>query len=409
MKKISKYELLLIYTVIRKILELNCNFRNSYFIIEILTFGILLIMIAFDIKKSKFVVKKKDMLLLSVMIIGEVLGFAYSFFSNNVFNIYFYRIIEFIECFYLLYMCIDNEENFQINNFERILKVIIGIAFISALYAVIFQFNSSLFKVSSNNNFRMDNIYQSFLGHRNQFGITLVAGILACMYFVINDKFKKKMILLSSFFLINLIFTYSRASYVALLCFAFWYFIMAKRSLKEKITIIIAIAIIIGIGLQVYNSNYKLKYFVEKYMIRSDSGMTGREVLWEKAVNYLNVPTWIFGRGWGISRIILQGDTVGNGVGFHNMYLTDLITGGMILLSFFFILLFSIWKKLNIKNIDIKMVNYFKACIFAFLVYSFFEVTDFFKIAIQQTFQTFFCITLPLLYIKLKQGEKDGK
>ena len=184
---------------------------------------------------------------------------------------------------------------------------------------------------------------------------------------------------------------------------------MAKRSLKEKLIISIVIFVIGIICLEIYNSNYKLRFFIEKYMVRSDSGMTGREVLWNKAISYLNIPTCIFGRGWGISRVLLKGDTVGNGVGFHNMYLTYLITGGAILLLFFVTLLLDVWKKLNIKNMDIKMVNYFQACIFAFLVYSFFEVTDFFKIGIQQTFQTFFCITLPLLYIKVKQGEKNEK
>ena len=90
------------------------------------------------------------------------------------------------------------------------------------------------------------------------------------------------------------------------------------------------------------------------------------------------------------------------------MYLTDLITGGIILILFFFILIFNVLKSLKSKNIDRKMINYFQACIFAFLVYSFFEVTDFFKIGIQQIFQTFFCITLPILYMKMKE-RNDGK
>ena len=292
--------------------------------------------------------------------------------------------------------------------FERILKLIIGITFISSLYAMLFQFNGNLFKMSSNNNFRMDNIYQSFLGHRNQFGITLVAGIFSCMYFIINDKHKRNMLLLLILFSTNLIFTYSRASYVALLCFAFWYFVMGKKNLKIKLITCISIFIIGGIGIALYNSNYNMRYFIDQYMIRSDSGMTGREVLWNEAVSYLNFPTCFFGRGWGISRILLQDDTIGRGVGFHNMYLTDLITGGIILILFFFILIFNVLKSLKSQNIDRKMINYFQACIFAFLVYSFFEVTDFFKIGIQQTFQTFFCLTLPILYMKMKE-RNDGK
>ena len=408
MKKISKYEILLIYTVIRKILELHIKFSNSYFIIELVTFGLLFVMIIYDIRKSKLMVNKNDSILFAIMLLGEVAGFMYSFFSSNIFNIFFYRIIEFIECFYLLYMCAKKEKNFEEDKFERILKLIIGITFISSLYAMLFQFNGNLFKMSSNNNFRMDNIYQSFLGHRNQFGITLVAGIFSCMYFIINDKHKRNMLLLLILFSTNLIFTYSRASYVALLCFAFWYFVMGKKNLKIKIITCISIFIIGGIGIVLYNSNYNMRYFIDQYMIRSDSGMTGREVLWNEAVSYLNFPTCFFGRGWGISRILLQDDTIGRGVGFHNMYLTDLITGGIILILFFFILIFNVLKSLKSQNIDRKMINYFQACIFAFLVYSFFEVTDFFKIGIQQIFQTFFCITLPILYMKMKE-HNDGK
>ena len=408
MKKISKYEILLIYTVIRKILELHIKFSNSYFIIELATFGLLFVMIVSDIRKSKLMVNKNDAILFAIMLLGEVAGFMYSFFSSKIFNIFFYRIIEFIECFYLLYMCAKKEKNFEEDKFERILKLIIGITFISSLYAMLFQFNGNLFKMSSNNNFRMDNIYQSFLGHRNQFGITLVAGIFSCMYFIINDKHKRNMLLLLILFSTNLIFTYSRASYVALLCFAFWYFVMGKKNLKIKLITCISIFIIGGIGIALYNSNYNMRYFIDQYMIRSDSGMTGREVLWNEAVSYLNFPTCFFGRGWGISRILLQDDTIGRGVGFHNMYLTDLITGGIILILFFFILIFNVLKSLKSKNIDRKMINYFQACIFAFLVYSFFEVTDFFKIGIQQIFQTFFCITLPILYMKMKE-RNDGK
>ena len=408
MKKISKYEILLIYTVIRKILELHIKFSNSYFIIELVTFGLLFVMIISDMRKSKLMVNKNDAILFAIMLLGEVAGFMYSFFSSNIFNIFFYRIIEFIECFYLLYMCAKKEKKFEEDKFERILKLIIGITFISSLYAMLFQFNGNLFKMSSNNNFRMDNIYQSFLGHRNQFGITLVAGIFSCMYFIINDKHKRNMLLLLILFSTNLIFTYSRASYVALLCFAFWYFVMEKKNLKIKIITCISIFIIGGIGIVLYNSNYNMRYFIDQYMIRSDSGMTGREVLWNEAVSYLNFPTCFFGRGWGISRILLQDDTIGRGVGFHNMYLTDLITGGIILILFFFILIFNVLKSLKSQNTDRKMINYFQACIFAFLVYSFFEVTDFFKIGIQQIFQTFFCITLPILYMKMKE-RNDGK
>lgn len=409
MEKFNKYEMLLVITVIRKILELNVTFPKAYFIIEMIVYCLLFAMIIFDIKKSKFIVAKKDILLIFIMLVGEIFGLLYTYFLSNTINKFFYRIIEFIECFYLMYLCIPKIRNFRKNDFNRILRLVILIAFISAVYAMVFQFNGSLFKVSSNNNFRMDNLYQSFLGHRNQFGITLVAGIYACMYFIINNISKRKMTLLLLLFLFNLIFTYSRASYVAFLCFAFWYFIMGKKNLKVKLVTIFAI-IFIGIsGYGLYTSNYNIHNFVDKYMIRSDSGMTGREVLWDKAMSYLDLPTCIFGRSWGISRILLQDDNVGHGVGFHNMYLTDLITGGVILLLFFLIILSNIWRMINSSSVNISMKNYFHACMFAFLVYSFFEVTDFFKIGIQQMFQTLFCITLPMLYLKINKGDYDEK
>ena len=65
MKKTNKYEILLIYTIIRKILELNLKFNNSYSVIEIFTFGLLLLMIISDMKKSKCIVKKSDTNLLN--------------------------------------------------------------------------------------------------------------------------------------------------------------------------------------------------------------------------------------------------------------------------------------------------------------------------------------------------------
>ena len=81
MKKISKYEILLIYTVIRKILELHIKFSNSYFIIELATFGLLFVMIVSDIRKSKLMVNKNDAILFAIMLLGEVAGFMYSFFQ----------------------------------------------------------------------------------------------------------------------------------------------------------------------------------------------------------------------------------------------------------------------------------------------------------------------------------------
>ena len=84
MKKISKYEILLIYTVIRKILELHIKFSNSYFIIELVTFGLLFVMIISDIRKSKLMVNKNDAILFAIMLLGEVAGFMYSFFSSNL-------------------------------------------------------------------------------------------------------------------------------------------------------------------------------------------------------------------------------------------------------------------------------------------------------------------------------------
>lgn len=408
MKKVNKYVVLLILTFIRKILELNLSFNNIYFFIEFFIIAILGVFIINDIKNQNFKVKKIDMILMLVMLLGEILGFLYSYIFNQMFNKFIYRIFEFLECYYLLYASIPKEE-FEQKNFDKIMKCIIVLSLISAIYAMIFQFSGKLFSVSDTNNFRMDNIYQSFLGHRNQFAIVLVCGCLACFYFIIKKRERKIMTILMILLAVNLIFTYSRASYLLLGVFAICYFILelGRKDLRTKIKFLSAVLFIIGIFIYIYTCYPNIKNFIDDYMIRQNAGMTGRDTLWNKALEYIDIPTILFGRSFGISRILLENDIVSNGVGFHNMYITHIITGGVILLIFYCIILSNIQKTIR-KNIKSKeIINYFTACLIAFLCYGFFEVTDFFKIGIQQIFQTYFCITLPLLYLKCEEKRNE--
>lgn len=408
MIKINKYQILILWTFLRKIIELNFTKSSTYFAIEIFTDFILALFIISDVVKKKISFNKKDFTPLFLLLLTQIIAFLYSFFITKIFNVFIYRIVEFIECFFLLYI-FAKRDRISEKNYELLLKTIIFMTFISTIYAMIFQLGGNLFKVSATANFRMDNIYQSFLGHRNQFGIVLVSGCMACFYFIISKKSRKIMSILFILFLANLIFTFSRASYVLLVVFVLSYYFLGNQSFDKKIKNVILGLIICVIFIFFYKSNLELKTFVDKFMIREESGMTGRDSLWMLALSFLNLPTVIFGRGFNISRLLLRNDTIGGGVGFHNMYLTHIVSGGIFMIFFFISIIKNVYNSIKKSNMNDSLKRYFISCIISFLIYSIFEVTDFFKISLQQTIQTMFCITFPILYINIKKGEKKNE
>ena len=406
MRKINKFEFILVLTFIRKLLELKFATTGMYIIIEFATYIILFAIIFLEMKTNKSKIPKNQLIILIFLILAQTVGFLYSYLIENTFNKYIYRIIEFIMTFYLLYIC-AGQTRITEKKFNNVMMIIIITALISSLYAMIFQLNSSVFTVSATNNFRMDNIYQSFWGHRNQFAVVLIGAIMATFYFIINKIKVKSMIILFLIFMINLIFTYSRTSYGALIVFFAWYFIFSKKNIKVQISTWLILLITILIGMNIYQNNLRLREFIDDFIIRKEAGLTGRDTLWNEALEYIDLPTIFFGRSYGIARLLLQDDSVGNSTGFHNMYLTHLITGGVVMIYFLIRTLMSVMKKMNYNKIEKNMKNYFISCIIAFLFYGMFEVTDFFKIGLQQILQTYYCITLPLLYFNIrKENEK---
>lgn len=402
-RKINIYWIILVYSFVKTLINVYVPQLYNY-----VHFGgdVLLVLCLFIFyKHDKFKIQKKDVILIAILTVAQVVAFLYSK-TLGMNNKYIYRYFELILGYLVMYICISRVTIAR-KDVNKIYELLLNVAIVTCAYAMIFQLSGDVIAFRDANKFTMTNVYSSFWGHRNHLGIVMVAGIISCTYFYAQNISKTKMKILFVVFLANLILTFSRTCYLTAAVFIIIYLLINRKQYKK----LILLGAIVAIGLVgIYFSVEPVNEFVDTYIIRQKSGLTGRDTLWKEAFELLNVPTAIVGRGTGIDKILLAEDTVGHGVGFHNMYLNYLITGGVIILGFMLNIILDVVRKLyRYLKQDTKIMGCMIGGLIAFLVYPIFEVSSFFTLNLQSTIQTFFCIVLPLLYIQTYKEENEEK
>lgn len=360
------------------------------------------ILILFTVLEKNYIsFNSKEIVILLFLSCGQILGYIYSFnteYSNNKFFKFIFFLIS-----YILFCIVPWRKSYNKNDIVILLKFIFIMALISCIYSMLFQFGKDIFTFRNSYNYNISNVYSSFWGHRNQFGIIILSGIISNFFLIQknNSIFLKITIIV---FIFNLILTLSRTCYISLFVF-FIIFLLGDWKKYKKILICLmffgSIVLILYYKVEIFN------YFINTYMIREKSGLTGRDTLWKIAINLLDIPTLIFGRGIGIDKIVLSNDTISAGVGFHNIYLTYLVSGGIILLSIIIFSIIRIIKKVLILVNNKTEKSWIIATIICFLVYVTFEASVFFGISNNVSIiQTLFVFTIPTMIINNNKNQQ---
>lgn len=404
MKKSNVYLFLIILGYLRTFMDIHMfsNGKITTSLSYIVLLGVILMFIHWNCK-----VKTTELGVLLFIIGTQAIGYMYSVFTNYP-N---YRIYQAI--IWGIGYCIFLQLPLKPNKFdsrkliEHCLYFMLIIGVVSAMYATLFQLGSGIFSFRDASKFNVSNIYISFWGHRNQFAVVLLGGVFASIYYInYNTKNRWQYKVCFLFMLFNIVLTLSRTVIVSIFTFFFVYLLCARKKSKK---IICALSLMVLIFL-FYCYVPKMNNFINTYIIRRESGMTGRELLWRKAVSFINLETVLFGRGLGIERIILKNDDVSAGIGFHNLYLTYLISGGIFMVC--------ILVRRAMRNIvylyhgysrnDRFIYSWGAGTMAAILVYSVFEASTFFSLTPASIIQTYFLFVFPEIFRRniLVIGEK---
>lgn len=332
-----------------------------------------------------------------IILLDQLIAYTMNWKNNALWNL-----LSFYVCASFFLCCIPNNKNY-IQIIEKILKIFVIIAFISCVYAVIFQLRPDVFSFREGG-FNIENKYPSIWGHRNVFAGVLLCGIFSQLYFMKirnSNSLKQKIKLI--FMIANLIITLSRTAYVTLAAFYFLYYLMNYKQHKKEF-FALSFIIIILLGSYIFLPN--LKAFVDIYMIREESGLTGRDYVWELGMNLLQGEHLLWGYGLGYSHIFLGNNEVTGSAGFHNMYLTYLVDGGIVLLCCYCLIVLYVVKKMCyawLSNNRI-LASFWLSVIFAYHVYYFFEASMPFNNSTYIGFSIMvLTLSFPLMYTKIKE------
>jgi|GEM_PF-2517837 len=274
---------------------------------------------------------------------------------------------------------------------EKFMKYIVILGFIACVYNMVNNFTGLRNILSINNPYAVN--FKSFFLGRNSFAQYLLFAIIAntFLFFSRRTVFNWVCYFL---FLLNIFATLSRTVTASVSLFLFMFFLLYfRKRILSRIAIILASGVIF---LSVI-SNTVLTSFIKDMLIRSDTGTTGRSVIWGIAREMLNQNNWVFGIGYMTSSSLLK--DMGYTSQFHSFFVETLVGGGIFdLLLHLIIILVVISKIIHIYRNDQTAGIIFISAYVALVFYSFFESVSYFSIGyIDSMFRTFF-ITLPLLY-----------
>lgn len=365
----------------------------NYAILFLIIIFIVISKISFDIN---------SVIILSVFLLFQMFAFIYSnnylFYKNS--NLQMPVSFAFN---YFLFFTFPLVKKPNPKFIYKSIHLMIGIGITACIYEFIFKIQNlgNVFKFFLKPSFTI----QSFYLTRNAFGLLMAVCILLCVFMYLKNGKKIRYALIGTYFLLNLIMTLSRASYITVAAFVFFFLLM---NTKKRLRIILVSSALVLAAVLLYFNNPHIQYFVDTYMIRADSGVNGRNTIWKIALHEMDVWTVLFGKGLGISRVILDQQNF-KVTSFHNIYLEMMLSGGVMYFLLFLYMLKTVFRKIKqLFPFDKESAVFFIACILSFMVYGFFEVSMLFYLDLNCLLETFLMITLPILYTNAIVPRKDN-
>ena len=315
--------------------------------------------------------KKQYFFLLIIMVVMKILSISINLYNNNINNSDLLSEIYYFICFLLNYIGIfffilpkSKKENVSFHFFPI---VFLCVSIIFCAYNIASN-NISIEKILNSNN-SYDFLFSSFFTNRNHFGKMLFAANIFLLYMNVYKKISKmNFILLFSFININLLLTFSRT---AIFCTLILYMLFLFRNKKYWMYALICIIVIFG----AYELFPTFKAFMDTFIIRKSSGLTGRGDIWKSAYSiFIKSPMFGFTNTYS-SKLVYN---LSSNYYFHNSFIKIVCSDGIFcLLSWigvFMLIFYTNSNKLVFQNKEVKnKYNYLKAAFISTIIYSFFE------------------------------------
>lgn len=317
--------------------------------------------------------------------------------TNNSFDT-FNSVIKIVN-FIVLYVCVKGLRTSD----EEINKYYLGLvvfALIAILFSLVTEYDKIL-SIPSVDNFNLIHI-TSFFINRNQFGSLMLNGVIATFILMYGrEKEKYRSMKIISFILILAMFlTFSRGAVFSLAIFLFTFMLLKQKTIQSRIMLLVTTLVVASLFLLVFNG-------VLNKFLRIENLGTGRSEIWKVGIDiFKTIP--IIGTGYyrGVDIALSRGLGFNQ---FHNMYIDLFVSGGILELSFVLILLgFLCYKAYRYQhNHTIKII--LLSAYITFFVNAFVESLAVLSLGYQDTFNTIFYITLPILFLNSNDNIIDDQ
>lgn len=261
---------------------------------------------------------------------------------------------------------------FSPQSFYRLNKVVISFVIFACLYNLVVNFESIIEFLTISSPYEQD--IKSFFSNRNTFSYVLASGVMLA---IVNIDLARKWAetrsrnfayyAIIAFLLCNMLLTLSRGGLLLIATFSLIYFILSRGVIRGAIKVAITTAMLVATVLLVAGST-----FVEKNLIRTDYGSTGRDDIHSYGVNYFLSHNIFTGSGYVDPSLAVY--NYSGYESFHNGYITALVSGGLLLFIFYAVLFFyTLRNMLYVYHKEKYIGAMFLAFLIAFSAYNFIE------------------------------------
>lgn len=227
------------------------------------------------------------------------------------------------------------------------LKSIIYIGIGACLYNLLMHGNTIL-------SFNLETImmytstYSSFFLTRSNYCLLLTVGYVIALYFHEIEK-KKKWLLISIFFAVNVFLTNARTSIITIIIVSCVFLLLQKnKAIRNLYFVLFCMIIIVFIPWDILLGD--LSEFIEKYYLlffrNTEDFSSGRFGLWTSLFQDLNPINIFIGHGIGSKDAYLT-SIAAIALSFHNLWLDLFYEGGLFLLAIYIYTMYFVLKKVN--------------------------------------------------------------
>lgn len=397
--KLNILKIMLIYILIPAFFHL---FHNDSIIVDILRIIMMLFLL---LESLKIYIKQKNYnkKMLYLLIFSFILSFII-FGVNDHFKIS--SVTDIMKLFYptiivLIFVVLNNNyqcSEKQICDFCFILTIFGTMA---CLYNIISNFKLIPHILSLNSSYDVN--FASYFGNRNEFGyflLTIIGCSILYQFLSKNKKMKIINVIMLIIMLINLFFTFSRASIFAVVIFITLSLFLSLTK-KQNISLIIIMLSLTIVLMAVPD----LRKFVFDNIIRLNSGLTNRDTIFAFCINYFKNNNWLIGNGY--IKPYIDFAQHFKYIGFHNTFLTILMCQGIAgFVLYSILIIYGIYNSCKLRKYNKIVSNIFISFTTAYIFHSLFESNIIFGTAYYNFIVGIIIIIFPLYLLNFYKNRE---